>query len=134
MFPAALQTYGSQVAMAGLSLVNALIVARTLGAQGRGEVAFLTVTAFLGANIWTLGVQEANVNLAGSEPSTRRSLATNSLILSLLFGGMGGLLMAAILALFPSTGAGISEQLLWMVFASLPMLVLNCVPALPDPG
>ncbi len=122
---AAIQTYGSQVGVAVLSLVNAVVMARALGASGRGEVAFLTAIAFLGSNIWTLGVQEANVNLAGAEPATRPALATNSLILAVLLGSLGALSIAVLIVLVPSAGAGVSWTLLWLALASLPMLVLN---------
>ena len=125
MLPAALQTYGTQLGMAALSLVNALVMARALGATGRGEVVFLTTVAFLGSNVWTLGVQEANVNLAGAEPATRRSLATNSLWLSLLLGAAGALLIALLITIVPAAGAGVSWTLLWVILATLPVLILG---------
>ncbi len=125
LLPAAVQSYGAQIAVAVLSLVNAVVMARALGATGRGEVAFLTAIAFLGSNVWTLGVQEANVNLAGSEPGSRGALATNSVILSVLLGAAGGLVIAGFIFVVPSAGAGLSWALLWLMFASLPMLVLN---------
>jgi O-antigen/teichoic acid export membrane protein len=121
----AIQSYGAQVGVAALSLVNAIVMARALGAAGRGEVAFLTAIAFLTSNLWTLGVQEANVNLAGAEPETRRALATNSLILSAILGAIGGLLVAALILIVPAAGAGVGWPLLILVIASLPMLVLN---------
>ncbi len=125
MLGPAIQSYGAQIGVAALSLVNVIVMARALGATGRGEVAFLTAIAFLGSNVWTMGVQEANVNLAGSEPATRRSLATNSLILSALLGATGALLIAGFIFVVPAAGAGLSWALLWLIFASLPMLVLN---------
>ena len=120
----ALQTYGAQVGTAVLALLNVLIVARALGVTGRGEVAFLSAIAFIGTNLWTLGVQEANVNLAGSEPATRPALATNSLILAALFGGVGALLIAGLIVLVPAAGAGVSWALLLVVLVSQPMRVL----------
>ena len=40
-------TYGTQVAGAVLGLVNVLIVSRSLGPEGRGNVAFLLTMAML---------------------------------------------------------------------------------------
>ena len=125
MLPAAIQSYGAQIAVAALSLVNVIVMARALGASGRGEVAFLTAIAFLGSNLWTFGVQEANVNLAGAEPATRPALATNSLILAGLLGGAGALIIAAFIWIVPAAGAGIGWGLIWLILASIPMLVLN---------
>ncbi|MCD6725886.1 MAG: oligosaccharide flippase family protein [Solirubrobacteraceae bacterium] len=121
----AAQTYGSQLGVAVLSLGNALIVARSLGAVGRGEVAFLTAIAWLGSNISTFGVQEANVNLAAAEPHLRRSLATNSLILSVLLGAACAGAIAALVAIVPAAGGSASHLLLWLVLISLPMLILS---------
>jgi O-antigen/teichoic acid export membrane protein len=78
-------TYGSQIVAAVLSLANVLIVSRTLGPSGRGQIAFLTAIAFLSANLATLGVQEAMANIAGAEPERRRALAGNALVFSILF-------------------------------------------------
>jgi O-antigen/teichoic acid export membrane protein len=41
----ALFTFGTQIAVAVLSLVNVLIVARALGPTGRGQIALLTTIA-----------------------------------------------------------------------------------------
>jgi O-antigen/teichoic acid export membrane protein len=125
MLPAAIQSYGSQVGAAALGLVNVIVMARALGASGRGEVAFLTAIAFLASNLWTFGVQEANVNLAGAEPAKRPALATNSLILSALLGAAGALLVAAFIWIVPAAGAGVGWGLIWLILASIPMLVLN---------
>jgi len=118
-------TYGSQVTAAFLSLLNVLIVARALGPEGRGHVAFLTAIAWLTASLATLGVQEANANLAAGEPRTRRSLATNSVLLALVLGAamVGGLL--ALIALFPGVAGESEAALRWITFAFLPVIVLQ---------
>jgi O-antigen/teichoic acid export membrane protein len=123
--PMAAQTYGAQIGVAVFSLGNALVVSRTLGPIGRGDVAFLTAIAFLTSNIFTSGVQEANINLAGTEPRVRRALATNSLILAALLGCIGIAAVAALVIAAPSVGGEVSGPLLALTLASLPMLVLN---------
>ena len=121
----AIQTYGSQLVVAVLSLGNVLIVARSLGSLGRGEVAFLTAVAWLCANLATLGVQEANVNLAGSEPHTRRSLATNSILLALLGGVLAVGAVELLIALVPAADGGSDPVLLWLVLLTLPAIILG---------
>ena len=124
-FAAAAFTYGTNVAVAVLSLVNVLVVARTLGPAGRGGVAFLTAIAWFTSNLATFGVQEANANLAGAEPESRRSLATNSVLLALLFGlGAAGFLVGLI-AVLPGVGGDSSSDLRWLTFGALPILVLG---------
>ena len=53
--------FTSQFGFATLSLVNVLIISRTLGPEGRGNVAFLTAIGWFTANLSTFGVQEAAV-------------------------------------------------------------------------
>jgi O-antigen/teichoic acid export membrane protein len=121
----ALQTYGTQLAAAVLSLANVLIIARALGAEGRGHVAFLTAVAWLAANLATLGVQEANANLAASDPATRRSLATNSVVLSAALGALTIGALAALIEVFPAVAGESDPALRWLTFAFLPVIVLQ---------
>jgi O-antigen/teichoic acid export membrane protein len=125
LFAAAAFTYGTNVAVAVLSLANVLVVARTLGPSGRGGVAFLTAIAWFTSNLATFGVQEANANLAGAEPTSRRSLATNSLLFALLFGIGAAAFLVGLIALFPGVGGDSSSGLRWLAFGSLPILVLG---------
>ena len=81
-----------------LSFVNLLIVARTLGPSGRGQLVFLMTVAYLTAQLASLGVQQANATLAGRYPEQRRALATNSV----LFAAALGSLAAGVLALSSS--------------------------------
>jgi O-antigen/teichoic acid export membrane protein len=124
-FAAAASTYATNVTVAVLSLVNVIIVARVLGPTGRGGVAFLTAIAWFTSNMATFGIQEANANLAGAEPGSRRSLATNSVLLALLFGLGAAIFLVALIAVFPGIAGDSSRNLLWLTLASLPILVLG---------
>jgi O-antigen/teichoic acid export membrane protein len=118
-------TYGSQVTAASLSLLNVLLVARVLGPEGRGHVAFLTAIAWLSASLATLGVQEANANFAAAEPRTRRSLATNSVLLALALGGSMVGALVALIAIFPGVAGESDPALRWISFGFLPVIVLQ---------
>jgi O-antigen/teichoic acid export membrane protein len=120
-----LQTYATNVAAAVISLANVLIIARALGAEGRGHVAFLTAIAWFTSSLSTLGLQEANANFAAAEPRSRRSLATNSLLLSLLLGAFTTGALAALIAAFPGAAGESDSTLRWMTFAFLPVLILQ---------
>ena len=118
-------TYGSQIVAAVLSLANVLIVSRTLGPSGRGQIAFLTAIAFLSANLATLGVQEAMANIAGAEPERRRALAGNALVFSILFGAAAAGIVVLLVAVFPAIGGDADPHLRWLVLALIPFLILE---------
>jgi O-antigen/teichoic acid export membrane protein len=121
----AVLTYGTSGSMALLQLVNVLVVSRVLGASGRGGVAFLITVAVLSAQLGSLSVQQANSNIGGAEPATRRSLATNSVFFA---GGLGLLAIAAVvllIALVPAAGAGSGGVARVLALASIPPLMLG---------
>jgi O-antigen/teichoic acid export membrane protein len=123
--PAVAGTLVSNAGFGVLSLVNVFITSRVLGPRGRGEIAFLTTIAMLTATLSSFGVEEANANLAGREPGSRPSLAANSVVLALVFGGGAALLVAGAMAVFPRIGGDSSVQLRALVLLFIPVLVLQ---------
>jgi O-antigen/teichoic acid export membrane protein len=118
-------TYGASAAVSAISLANVLVTSRSLGPEGRGEVVFLTTVAALTSYASLFGVQESNANLAAREPSTRPSLATNSLIFAAIFGIGGGGVVYALMQLFPALSADSSPPLVWAALASIPLLTVQ---------
>jgi O-antigen/teichoic acid export membrane protein len=118
-------TYGTNLAVAVLSLINVLIVSRTLGPSGRGNVAFLTAIAMVTSNLASGGVEEANANFAASEPEHRRGLATNSLLFAMLFGALAAGVVIGLTELFPAVGGPSSTGLRLLTLAWLPLLIAN---------
>jgi O-antigen/teichoic acid export membrane protein len=119
------QTYGTSLAAAFVSLANVLVMARALGAEGRGQVAFLTAIAWLVSSLATVGVPESNVNLAAAEPRLRKSLATNSVLLSLVLGALSIAALGALIWAFPAVAGESDASLRWLTFAFLPVLILQ---------
>jgi O-antigen/teichoic acid export membrane protein len=122
---AAVQTYSANVLGAVLSLVSVLIIARALGPEGRGNVAYLTALAWFTASLATVGLQEANANFTAANPASRRALATNSLLLSLVFGGAAVALLALLIALVPAVAGDAGSTLRWVTLAFVPLLILQ---------
>lgn len=120
-----LLNYGTNLTVAVLALVNILIVARALGATGRGDVAFLSAIVYLTANLAALGIHEANANVGAAEPERRPALATNSLVLSLVFSALSGAIVLGLVALFPAVGGDVDRTLLWVSIATVPILILQ---------
>jgi O-antigen/teichoic acid export membrane protein len=121
---AAVLTYGTNLVVAFLSLLNVLIVSRILGPVGRGDVVFLTAIAWLVSHLSTFGIQEANANLAGAQPRLRPALATNSILFAGFFGIVGAVTLTLLIALFPAVGGESELGLRTLTFASLPFLIL----------
>lgn len=121
----ALATFGTSLAVAVVSLINVLIVARALGPAGRGNVAFLTTIAYITSQLALLGVEQANINLASSEPKARPALATNSAVFSVVFGGLAVATLAGLIAIFPAVGGHTDAGLRWLALASIPMLIFQ---------
>jgi O-antigen/teichoic acid export membrane protein len=113
------------VTVAGLSLVNVLIVARTLGPTGRGDVAFLTTVAYLTSQLAILGIHQANVNFSGRDPRLRPALATNSVLLAAGLGVIAIAVVALVMAIVPAAAAGSDPLLRWVALAAIPMLILQ---------
>jgi O-antigen/teichoic acid export membrane protein len=104
-----------------LALGNVLIIARSLGAAGRGEFVFLVTISVTLSALAALGVQEANINFASADPELRPALATNSVIL----GAFAGLTMAAaaacLAAVVPIFGSQARVALIGMALAAVPV-------------
>ena len=118
-------TYGSQLGAAVLSLISVLIVARALGAEGRGQVAFLTAMTFLTANLATFGIQEAMGNFAASHAHARRSLATNAVLLALALGAFAVAVLSILIAIFPAIAGESDHALRVVAFAFIPAILLQ---------
>jgi O-antigen/teichoic acid export membrane protein len=122
---AAVLTYATNIGAAVLGLVNVLIVARTLGPVGRGDVAFLIAVGTLTANLATLGVEESNANIGGTRPDRREALATNSVIFAVAFGAIAAVLLILLTARAPAVGGQAPRMWLIVVCCALPIFILK---------
>lgn len=122
---AALQTYGTNLAVSVLSLTNVLIVSRVLGPSARGSVAFLITVATISGQFACLSVQEANANLGGSHPGARARLATNSVILALVLGAAACVIVEAVVRVFPAVGGPVSRSLLLVALGAVPFVIVK---------
>jgi O-antigen/teichoic acid export membrane protein len=118
-------TFGTNVGVAVISLLNVLVTARVLGPDGRGELALLTTIAILTANLSAFGLYEANANIGGVEPEQRGPLIANSVLLALLLGGAAAGIVAVLVALFPALGGGTDPELQALALVAIPVLILQ---------
>ena len=122
---AAVTTYGTNITVAVLGLVNVLIVARVLGPSGRGDVALLITIGMISSFLAACGIQEANANIGGFDPERRASLATNSVLLAFLLGGAAAGVVAGLTAVFPRVGGEVPFRLLLWALAAIVILLLR---------
>ncbi len=120
-----LTTFGTNIAVAALSFFSVLIVARSLGPTGRGQVAFLTTVAYLTSQISTMGVPQALVNRAAANPRESGALAGASLRFASILGGASAALVFVGMSAFTSLAAGTSVPLQVVALCSVPVLALS---------
>jgi O-antigen/teichoic acid export membrane protein len=121
----AFATLASQVAIAGLSLANVIVIGRILGPSGRGSVAFLTTIGFICSWLSTFGVDQAISNIAARLPDARRALAGNAVVLAFVFGGLATVVVLGATLVFPALQGDASRGLLVLVMLNVPLLVLQ---------
>ena len=121
----AIATYVVQLLVAALSLASVLIVARNLGAGGRGDVAFLVALTYITSQLASGGIHQANANFAAQDPSLRGALATNSVLLSVVLGMFGAAVLLFALWLFPGIRAGQGHLRLGLAIGAVPLLTLG---------
>jgi O-antigen/teichoic acid export membrane protein len=118
-------TYATNVGATTASLLNVLLVARVLGPTGRGEIAFLIAIGGIATMFASVGVQDANANLGGQHPEAIPRLATNSVLLALLLGGVAALVVWMLAILVPSVARGADRGLLILALATIPIGLLG---------
>jgi O-antigen/teichoic acid export membrane protein len=95
-------TAAANLALAGLNATSGVLLARSLGPAGRGEVAAIQLWGFLLATVAVLGTTDAVVYLAARRPDRAGSFATSAAALTLLASlpvvAIGWFAMPALLA------------------------------------
>ena len=80
----ALHTLLFQGAALGVGLVNNILIARTLGPEGKGLITFLAYVIFVLTSLASLGQHTAAVQLLGKQAYPPRTLAATQISISLL--------------------------------------------------
>lgn len=118
-------TYGAQIAVSVLSLANVLVIARTLGPAGRGDVAFLTAVAWLTAFCFAMSAHEAMANRAATDPKDRPELAGSAVILAALLGAAGAAAAYVAVNYVPFLRMEVDGLAMWAALVAIPVLILQ---------
>ncbi|MBL7262306.1 oligosaccharide flippase family protein [Paractinoplanes lichenicola] len=125
MFRAAVQTYGSYLIASAGGLANVVLTARLLGADGRGEIAFLTTVASLVAFVASLSAYEAMINISGARPEERPALAGAGLVLTGVLGTLGAAGAGIIIWAVPTQGMLFSNVDIMIAVSAVPVSILQ---------
>ena len=105
--------------------IAAVIMARSLGATGRGTVAFVIVVALLVARLASFGIGGATVYFAARRPAERaRILGTNAGFVALSGAAAIGLVAVFLLLVPDARPAGVTSALVWLM---IPGTILVCL-------
>jgi O-antigen/teichoic acid export membrane protein len=115
-------TLSARVLLIGAALVSSVLLARTLGPEGRGLFALVLLLPELGRTLALLGFDQSNAVYAGLEPRTRSVLAWQSATLALVVGAALAVIGGAYVALGAPGMPNLVQGPLWLYV--LPLLAL----------
>lgn len=95
-----LRTLVFQMLMLAAGAVTNIIVARTLGPEGKGLLSFLRYALFVTINLGGLGLHAAAIQHIGKQRFPVRTIAATQLLLALAMGAVCAVAMALILPLY----------------------------------
>ena len=113
------QTFATRVFIAVIGLVTSVLVARTLGPEGRGAYAVAVAIGAMGVQLGNLGLQAANTYVISKRKELLSKVVTTSLSVAFLFGGTAAIVLGLIFTLKPEL-APLRGSLLWLALAWIP--------------
>lgn len=127
----AFETLVARAVVTGIGMVITVIVARTLGPEGRGQFSAAMAFAAIGVQLGNLGLSSSNTYYASKHPAYLGTLLGNSLILSIaggavLAGGLCGIFFNWP-GLAPVQGVVLFFALLWIPAGLGVLLTQNLV-------
>lgn len=113
------ETYLSRLALIAIGLVTSVVVARSLGPEGRGHFAVAVAIGALGIQFANLGLYASNTFAVSRHPRELPRLLGNSFMVSAVVGGLSAMTAIAFFLLWPGH-APLAPPLLWLAFAWIP--------------
>jgi O-antigen/teichoic acid export membrane protein len=119
-----LVTLSARILVLTFSLVSSVVLARSLGPEGRGLLTLILLLPELAISFALFGFEQANTVYAGLEPGGRRALVWQSGALATLVGGSVAIASACFLTLHAPGADKLLHGPLWLY-----LLALAKVPA-----
>ncbi len=86
-------TFGAKVAAAAVGLLTSVLIARSLGPDGRGAFAAVMTLAAIGMQLANLGLHSSNSYYLARDKSILGAIIGNSVLFALALGTLAGLLL-----------------------------------------
>jgi O-antigen/teichoic acid export membrane protein len=115
-------TLTARIIVLGMSLVSSMVLARSLGPEGRGLLALVVLLPELIRAFALLGFEQANAVYAGLEPGGRRALVWHSALIALVVGGLMALGGIGYVALGAPGFHGLVRGPLWLYVIPLALI------------
>lgn len=113
------ETFGTRVFLFAIGLATSILVARTLGPEGRGLYAVAIAVGAVGAQFGNFGLHASNTYCVSKNPELLPELLANTLVVSLGLGTIGCLATAGIFMAWPQI-APLHGTLLALALAIIP--------------
>lgn len=104
----------------GIGMLTSVVVARILGPEGRGAYAVAMGIGALGVQACNLGLHASNTYAVARKPELLSTLATNSVVVGMGFGGFAAAAAGAFFSLWPNV-APLQGLLLWLSLCWIPL-------------
>jgi O-antigen/teichoic acid export membrane protein len=114
-----METFSTRVLLVVFGLGTSIIIARSLGPEGRGFYALAITISTLGVQFTNMGLHSSNTFYLARDPNLLSPLMGNSLLISSCLGGIGAIIVGLIFHSFPEI-APIQGPLLYMALAWIP--------------
>jgi O-antigen/teichoic acid export membrane protein len=115
-----MQTFLTKALLILASVVSGIIIARTLGPDGRGTYAVATAIGTIGAQFATLGLHASNTYLLARDRRYLAALVGNTVAVSIGAGGVLGMLLVACVLSGPCADL-IQGDMLWLAVMAIPI-------------
>ena len=130
------ETLITRILLIGIGLATSVIIARALGPGGRGLYAVAATIGAIGVQFGNLGLHASNTYSLAGKPELLPKLVINSLLVSLLFGGLGCVLFWGVLLLWPNLvqiqGVLLILSVAWIPFGLAYLLFQNLLIGMQD--
>lgn len=132
------KSYAVRIAGALTGVLTSVIIARALGAQGRGAYAVAATVSTIGIQVGNLGLHTANVHLVASRRDRAGAMLGNSLLVCAGFAVLAlvaGIVMAAAgVNVEPLARGALAGALAWVVVGLFLLLLQNLALGTQDVG
>jgi O-antigen/teichoic acid export membrane protein len=111
----------AELTVAAFAFVTSIVTANYLGADGKGQLAYITTVSAIAVLVGSLGIETANIYFAARDEHEFSGLLGNSIVAGIAFGISTGLVGYLLFKNFPGMADIENEFALYLPLALLPL-------------